>query len=207
LNKKSKLKERAFTVFFMFAITFVFISFTSIVYINAKDTIKLNESLVLKRAVLECSGLDLPKKSEAKYIEKEFEARVKEIKAAGGERNHYVIVDPATKQVVGYIFVTSGAGLWGEIIAVIGLKKDKRTIIGIDFIKQNETPGLGARIEESWFREQFVGRKGPFDKLIPEKEKPKAGEFQAITGATITSTAVKTILNKTIETASGKVSK
>ena len=204
MSGKNKAKERAFTVFFMFAITFVFISVVSIVYIMTKDTIKMNESLQLKTAVLNCGGVGLPAGTEGSEIEKKFSDIVKEV-TSKADSNRYFKVTNQDGSLAGYVFVTSGPGLWGEITAVVGLKEDLKTIIGIEFIKQNETPGLGARITEPWFTKQFVDRQGPFEKLVPEKEPVKQGEFQAITGATITSTAVQKIINKTIKNAREEV--
>lgn len=196
MNKKDKIRERAFTIFFMFAVTFVFISAVSLVYIITKDTIKTNEFLQLKTAVLNSAGIGFPVNTVSSEIEKRFgesvqvfiENKVFEIKGPDGMRT-------------GYVFIQSGAGLWGEITAVVGLKDDLKTLTGIEFIKQNETPGLGARISEAWFIDQFKDKKGPFEKMVPEKEPAKEQEFQAITGATITSTAVQGIINNTIKTA------
>ena len=71
-------------------------------------------------------------------------------------------------------------------------------MLGLDFVKQNETPGLGARISESWFKEQFRGKRGPF-RLVPEGVESGENEFQAITGATSTSNAVLDLLNRSID--------
>ena len=43
----------------------------------------------------------------------------------------------------------------GKIDAVIGIKRDFKELTGISFTANNETPGLGARITEKWFCEQF----------------------------------------------------
>ena len=66
---------------------------------------------------------------------------------------------------------------------------------GIDFIAQNETPGLGARIEESWFKDQFIGKTPPFT-LVDEGTQNKASnEIDGITGATYTSRYVRDMVN------------
>lgn len=202
MNKKDKNRERAFTIFFMFAITFVFISAVSLVYIVTKDTIKINESLQLKTAVLNCAGIGFPPKTESVQIEKKYNETVKVLK----ENKLFEVKNPDGGNP-GYVLVNSGPGLWGEITAVIGLKDDLKTLTGIEFIKQNETPGLGARITEPWFMNQFKDKQGPFEKMVPEKEPAKNQEFQAITGATITSTAVQSIINKTIKTAQEEIEK
>ncbi len=65
-------------------------------------------------------------------------------------------------------------------------------------MKQNETPGLGARITEKWFKEQFRGKSAPFT-MAAEGTSEKPGELDAITGATKTSQAVLRIVNRSAE--------
>ena len=79
-------------------------------------------------------------------------------------------------------------------------------IIGIAFYKHSETPGLGARITEPWFRDQFKGlRSFPIqgDRKIfylkPEGTGQGPSELTAITGATGTSRAVEAFLNKDLD--------
>ena len=68
----------------------------------------------------------------------------------------------------------------------------------VEFIKQNETPGLGARIAEEWFKEQFRGKMGPFV-LVPEGTAEAEKELDAITGATRTSNFVLEMINQSLE--------
>ena len=96
----------------------------------------------------------------------------------------------------GWVFYGKGPGLWGEIDAVIGYDITGTMITGIEFTKQNETPGLGARIAETWFKEQFRGKSGPFT-MMAEGTSTQSNQFDAITGATRTSSAVMQIINDT----------
>jgi Na+-transporting NADH:ubiquinone oxidoreductase subunit C len=92
-------------------------------------------------------------------------------------------------------FVRSGPGLWGEIEAVVCFDTQTDSLVGVTFTKQNETPGLGGRIEENWFQQQFFGKKGNLA-LRPEGTRSASPEeIDAITGATITSKAVRDIVN------------
>ena len=192
-KKPSKLKRSLFTIFFMFAVTFVFIAVLSLIYVLTQDTIRLNESLVVKRAVLYVAGLEVPQSgTEADALYKE---QVKEVKEEAGEILYYEILDPAGEQLQSYVVPVVGAGLWGEIESVVGVEKDLKTLTGIEFIKQNETPGLGGRITESWFKEQFRGKRWPLS-VVPEGDPAGDQEFQAITGATNTTNAVRSILNE-----------
>lgn len=58
-----------------------------------------------------------------------------------------------------YIIPINTRGLWGEIQGYMALEKDGSTIKGFTVYKHAETPGLGAEIEQSWFRKNFVGKK------------------------------------------------
>jgi len=191
-KKANKLRRSLFTIFFMFAVTFVFISVLSLIHVLTRDTIRLNESLVVKRAVLYVAGLEVPQSGiEADTL---YQDRVREVK--DGQRNvlYYEILDGSRESIQSYVLPVLGAGLWGEIGSVVGVEKDLKTLTGIEFIKQNETPGLGGRIAESWFKEQFRGKRWPLE-VVPEGEPAGDQEFQAITGATNTTNGVKGILN------------
>ncbi|TYB30480.1 MAG: FMN-binding protein [Candidatus Mcinerneyibacterium aminivorans] len=191
-KNKDKLKDGLYTVSFMFVVTSIFILITSFIYIKTKDKIKTNEKLRLQKAVLRAGGLNINEDNK-EDIQKKFD-KIKLIK-----ENVYFIENLKSEGV--YIFIVTGSGLWGKIRAAIGLKKDLKTITGLEFLKQNETPGLGARIEENWFKTQFSGKVGPFTGVVGEEKKAEKSEFQAITGATKTSTAVLDIINNTINNA------
>jgi len=68
----------------------------------------------------------------------------------------------------------------------------------VDFTSHNETPGLGGRIDEAWFKEQFRNRKiviGTGLSYDTEQE----NQLDAITGATSTSRSILNILNDVID--------
>ena len=187
-RKANKLRRSLFTIFFMFSVTFVFISVLSLIYVLTRDTIRLNESLVVKRAVLYVAGLEVPQSGiEADTL---YQERVREVKDGQGTVLYYEILDAPGGSIQSYALPVPGAGLWGEIGSVVGVEKDLKTLTGIEFIKQNETPGLGGRITEGWFKEQFRGKRWPLE-VVPE----------GITGATNTTNGVKGILNDRLATA------
>ena len=189
MNKR--VKDGLFTVFFMFAVTFVCMSAVSAVNLLTRDTVARNESLFMKRAVMEAAGQ--PVSVEAQAVHDWYAARVR---TAAGRPGALEVVDPETGLASARVYVRSGPGLWGEILAVIGLDAGPGNILGVTFVKHNETPGLGARIDETWFKEQFRGKTGPF-RLAPEGTRSESpGEIDAITGATVTSTAVRELLNR-----------
>ncbi|MBQ7382363.1 MAG: NADH:ubiquinone reductase (Na(+)-transporting) subunit C [Paludibacteraceae bacterium] len=116
-----------------------------------------------------------------------------------GEMEVYVAnINGATK----YILPLSGKGLWGGIGGYLALDADKNTIYGVNFNHESETPGLGAKIVELPFREQFEGKhiRNAAGEVVSvavlKAGKHADGQEQvdAISGATITSSGVSTML-------------
>jgi Na+-translocating ferredoxin:NAD+ oxidoreductase subunit G len=85
---------------------------------------------------------------------------------------------------IGYAFVAAGKGYGGVINLLVGLD-DEKTMKGITVISHGETPGLGAKITESFFTEQFAGI--AVEDVALRRD---GGHIDAITGATISSRAV-----------------
>lgn len=106
-------------------------------------------------------------------------------------------VDGNTK----YILPIYGAGLWGPIWGYISLNDDKDTVYGTFFDHQGETPGLGAEIVSQKFNEQFRNNKHIFSgnklvgiSVVKGGNATGANEVDAISGGTITSRGVETMI-------------
>lgn len=201
MKKESFFKTRIYPILFMVVVTVVFISVVSGIYLSTKDLVLLNESIFEKKAVLYAAGIDYPE-DDTQKIEAMYEERVREAGEEDGRPSYFVVDLPSGE--TGYVVYTSGAGLWGEIVALFGLKTDMQTLTGVEFVQQNETPGLGARITEDWFKQQFRGKEGPFT-LVEEGTADEPDELDAITGATRTSNAVLKIANNVFEVAEAKI--
>jgi electron transport complex protein RnfG len=97
-------------------------------------------------------------------------------------------VYPAKKdnEVIGLAVKTySKKGFSGQIVLMAGFKPDG-TIINITVLEQKETPGLGTKMAEPAFKNQFM-EKNPADYTL--KVKKDGGKVDAITAATISSRA------------------
>ena len=79
----------------------------------------------------------------------------------------------------------SNEGYGGDIVLMVGFKKDKKTVISYKVLQATETPGLGMKLKTPEFADQFAGKDGSSLKV-----KKDGGEIEAITSATITSRAV-----------------
>lgn len=89
-------------------------------------------------------------------------------------------------EVVGYVVKVAPIGYGGEIAMLVGMDTD-RTIKGIDILSHGETPGFGANATKPDFKNQYMDKKAP---LAVSKSANNGSDIEAITGATITSTAV-----------------
>lgn len=99
-------------------------------------------------------------------------------------------------ETLGYLFCTEAKGYSGTINIMIGILKDS-TISGIKILSHNETPGLGANIENKTFIKQFI-KKAPLNGFNLKNNNQSLEGVNAITGATISSNAVKDAVNKAI---------
>lgn len=191
--KKISLMRRLYPAWFMLGITLVFMSAVTGAYLRTADLVKRNQSLYLKRAVLQAGGLTAPPENQA--VEKLYQEKVHPLEGAPPATG-WLAVDGETGR--SYVAPASGPGLWGEITAMVGFRED-RSLSGIAFTGQNETPGLGARIMEPWFTAQFHGKRPPLSLVAEGTRSAAAGQIDAITGASITSKAVRDIVNRTAE--------
>ncbi len=192
MKSGTKIRQRVFTVLFMLVVTLVFISVTTVLYTLTKDTIKLNESLLARKAVLYSGGVPLPE--NPKEIANIYAKRVREIRDNQGKVLYYEVHESESQKVQSYVLIADGPGLWGTITAAVGYDSTLQRLTGFEVIAQNETPGLGGRISEAWFKNQLRGKKPPLS-LVPEGAAAADNQFQAITGATYSSNGVKDILN------------
>ncbi len=97
---------------------------------------------------------------------------------------------------VGYAFSISTKGFSTGLNLMIGIAGDRR-ISGIDVLSHEETPGLGANADSSSFTEQFKGKVTPM--TVSKAEVVSGSEIHAITGATITSTAIANAVNTAVD--------
>jgi electron transport complex protein RnfG len=85
--------------------------------------------------------------------------------------------------VKGIAFKATGSGFGGPIEIMVGYDPEQGVLTGIEIISMSETPGLGAKIKEANFTDQFRG-KSVEDNFVPKED------VDVITGATISPTAV-----------------
>jgi electron transport complex protein RnfG len=103
---------------------------------------------------------------------------------SAGEVLYYKGYDK-NKKFLGAVFKASAKGYSSVIETMAGMTRDGK-ITAIKIVNQNETPGLGSRVAEPDFISRFSA-----------KDVRELSRVQAITGATISSTAViNSVANK-----------
>ena len=163
------------------------------VYSMTKDTIE-DQKLQAERASYRevCPEAETFEDSEA--------AKAKLEELAGGNWgtnfgstriNEAIVGKDAAGNVVGYALSVSSKGFGGDVTMALGLTPDGE-VKKISFTELNETAGLGMRANEESFKDQFPGKSGNVSLV---KGDAGENEISALTGATITSTAVTNALN------------
>ncbi|MGB2822410.1 MAG: FMN-binding protein [Phycisphaerae bacterium] len=162
---------------------------------------KANAEAEERRNILEVLGVPFDPAASSQELVEIFKKEVVEEKLAG--LTTYKYPPPAGGAVKAVAVPFDGQGLWGPIKGFLSLEPDMRTIRGITFHEQEETPGLGGEIGSDWWRSKFKGKRivGPSGEAgIRIRAGAEAiNEVDAISGATMTSNKVESMLNEVIE--------
>jgi Na+-transporting NADH:ubiquinone oxidoreductase subunit C len=190
------LRDKAwYPIIYMFAIT-VFFSAIIIVFGSlTRQRVADNERIAYERAVLQALPLELPPRAGPAQIHAIYTEKIKEADPSSNGALRFF----EDGMLRAYALPLDGPGFWAPIKGVIGIATDQRTITGISFYEQNETPGLGGEIVTPQFRDQFVGRiideTGPPMEILPATATLDENAVHAITGATQTSTRLGKFMN------------
>lgn len=196
MNKKSP----AYVLAFMAAICLVFGTGISVVNYATQGLLAKNAALHRNRVLCRAFQLDVAG-SAAEAYQQAVDAALRTAVVAG--RTVYECVAPGKESVA---FVAGGLGFWDRIDVIVVLSPDLQKILNVQVLDQKETPGLGARIEEAWFTDQFKSLAVAWDHpqgqriLVGANPAPNAAnEVDAITGATQTSMALMRFLNEELD--------
>lgn len=117
-----------------------------------------------------------------------------------GIKKFYTVYDATFEDgtLAGHVAKASGQGYADKIELLLGLDATAETITGLFILDQKETPGLGNRIIETPWRDQFLNKASATRLMVVKGTPSKDNEIDAISGATISSRSVTDIVNKTI---------
>ncbi|MFH1615176.1 MAG: FMN-binding protein [Planctomycetota bacterium] len=192
------MKEKSwFPVVYMFVVTAVFSSVVIGLTGFTGERVAANKRLGLERAVLEALRIASPAGASGIEIHKIFLEKI--VEPDTGQAGAYRLVEQGRQK--GLAIPLSGQGFWAPMKGFIGLENDERTIRGISFYEQNETPGLGAQIMTAGFRDQFVKKRlgeAAAIRIRPITAELSENEVHAVTGATQTSGRLEKLINDSI---------
>ena len=186
-----------YTVVFSFAITFAFVFLLALANEGTRDTVARNAEISRQAAIL--AAMDIPFSDEAEASR--LYDGVKVIEKETG-----VLYTYAKDGMDIYAKEFSGSGLWGTITGVLAVNADASATVGLQIISHNETPGLGGRIDNDVFKDQFKGESLKDGRITVTSgaesggrpRDPADGVVDGITGATRTSQSMDIILNREI---------
>ncbi|MBU0973204.1 MAG: FMN-binding protein [Proteobacteria bacterium] len=117
-----------------------------------------------------------------------------------GIKKFYTVYDALFEDgsLAGHVAKASGQGYADKIELLLGLDAAAKTITGLFILDQKETPGLGNKIIEKPWRDQFLNKACDTRLVVVKGSPSKENEIDAISGATISSRSVTGIVNKTI---------
>lgn len=127
--------------------------------------------------------------------------QVKDVKtdnSKGVEVSEIYEAKDASGKTVGYTLKVLPSGYGGTIELMVGIDSAKGQVSGINVVSNSETAGLGAKSTDPEFSDQYKGK--PLEELsVLKNGTPGDTEIKAISGATITSTAVTNGVDAAIE--------
>jgi Na+-transporting NADH:ubiquinone oxidoreductase subunit C len=197
------MKDKAwYPILYMFVVTAVFSSILIGLSRMTQDRVNANERVAFERSVLNALTIDDASSMSSPEVHSLYVRDIDTNTTTSGGALRYVTGGTFNA----YALPFEGQGFWAPIKGVIGINPDKKSIIGISFYEQSETPGLGAEIVKPAFCDQFQGKilsatGEPLSILTKAEGIPDSpSEVEAVTGATQTSTRLERMVNAAIST-------
>ena len=206
------LESKFYPIVFMLILTIVFVGILSAFYRTSEKGIKEYQQQIYKLQILSLfagtlnalTGIETAELINPVRVNENFHAYITELELPRELKTistKYYTASTMEDNLLGYCFDISGSGLWGTMRGLLAVTPDFSEIINFTIYDQMETPGLGSRVTEDWFRQQFAGKQLSSDEavtsfvLVQEDAKTNVNEIRQVTGATITSAAVLKIIS------------
>lgn len=188
-------KSFAYPIIFMSLLTAIFVFILAFLDASTAERVATLQETDLRKKILYVFDIEVPTADPAE-IEVLFKENIEE--ETFDDEIIYVFKQNGKEE--GFAFPVSGPGLWGGINAYAAISTDYNNLLGIVFIKHEETPGLGGRIDEEVYLQQFreldLSQESGGNYIIYRPA--TGGNVDAIAGATLTSNSVAKLLNEDI---------
>jgi Na+-transporting NADH:ubiquinone oxidoreductase subunit C len=210
-------KNPAYVIFFAALISAAFTGAIMVLYVVTKPTVRRNEQLLTQRALVQIFDLGEPEQMADDEVVAVCEKQIRRKLLDGQDPKsplsyrYFAFKPDAQPGDAPYAaaFPIDGIGYWAYIGGLLAFEVDSLRALGVTFLQQAETPGLGARITEAEFRTQWkgldltpppAGEKFIYITKTPTADIPKSSpqfgrHVDTITGATHTSNAVQRFVN------------
>ena len=189
-----------YTLFFVFIVTVVLGTMLSFTKDSVKDLQDQNLKADVQKTILRSLNFDESLLLTNESIEQTFkssidakcvnvegeivECNIEEVDIEKNEDTLPIYIRMDNDEVQGIALPIAGKGLWSTIFGYIALNPDTDSVLGIQFYKHGETPGLGGEVEKKWFTDNFVKHpiKQPGGEIqyVPKKIRDKSGKIISI---------------------------
>jgi Na+-transporting NADH:ubiquinone oxidoreductase subunit C len=189
-----------YTLFFVFIVTVVLGTMLSFTKDNVKDLQDQNLKADVQKTILRSLNFDESLLLTNESIEQTFkssidakcvnvegeivECNIEEVDIEKNEDTLPIYIRIDNDEVQGIALPIAGKGLWSTIYGYIALNPDTDSVLGIQFYKHGETPGLGGEVEKKWFTDNFVNH--PLNQpdgeiqYVPKRIRDKSGKIISI---------------------------
>ena len=208
----NKMRQNVYTIFFSIILGLACATLLTAAAVVAGPKQKANRKAEKTRNIL--SALKVPFEAEASPADliAIFEHDVEEQKDdSEGALELYLYKPEGSDAVKAVAVLFAGSGRNGSIKGILALEPDYKTIRGLTFYEQEETPGLGAEIVTEDFCGRFEGRyiadaegQRGIDIIAGGAKQAQDNEIVGISGATMTCDKVEEMINKVIEALASK---
>lgn len=143
-------------------------------------------------------GTDLAAKMAEENQSLEITPRLVAVQKKNQTKYYQVLETRYQGDLRGWVVKAKGQGYADVIELLVGLSPDFNAITGLFVLDQKETPGLGNKIITTKWRSQFIGKPTHPALRVVKSGGEKRNNINAVTGATISSKSVTTMINRAI---------
>ncbi len=184
MKKKSLLQELVFLGLTLMVISVVIGGLVAVIYETTKEQIAMNNAVNADDLAVIMPGTE-----SIEDFTSEFEANeiiTEMYRAKSGD------------DVIGHVYKLTVTGYKPGLTILAGINKDGR-LVAAKVTQSSETPGLGALVAEDAFITQFTDKGTDQEFVVVKGSSANENEIVAVSGATISSSAVTSAVNDVIK--------